>query len=46
MGRRVGKLCSSGGGEIDDDDDVEDVGKFTKLSRGFMLRICCISSSR
>jgi hypothetical protein len=38
-----GKLCSSGGGEIDVDDD-EEVGEFGKLSIGF--RRCRMSSSR
>jgi hypothetical protein len=40
MGSVRGKHCSSGGGEIED----EDVGEFVKLLIGF--RICRISSSR
>ena len=40
-GSARGKLCSSGGGEIDED---EEVGEFMKFSIGF--RICRMSSSR
>ena len=38
-------VALAGGGEIDND-DVEDVGEFTKLSMGFRFKICCMSSSR
>ena len=43
-GSARGKLCSSGGGETDKNDDDEEVGEVGKFSIGF--KSCRMSSSR